>query len=180
MKQTLIYIYIPPKIRLINLISKRFTTNWRFTSDELPIWEEQSQDLMLRSTVSKQLIMQTHEMKKKTCYLCMSITSTTPIKLHLASYIKTTGMKYIFWKCTIRNLEYKEIQYNFIICYPFVFWHHSLNWYVISTGFVMSNHIISISLKYARIQSQDDGLKTFDWQSFSDHFFSAFHQSVKM
>ena len=44
--------YIPPNIKLINPISKRFTTNRRFTSDELPTWVEQSQDLMLRSTVS--------------------------------------------------------------------------------------------------------------------------------
>ena len=44
--------YIPPNIRLINTISKRFTTNRRFTSDEPPTWVEQSQDLMLRSTVS--------------------------------------------------------------------------------------------------------------------------------
>ena len=43
---------IPPNIRLINPISKRFTSNWRFTADELPTWVEQSQDLMLRSTVS--------------------------------------------------------------------------------------------------------------------------------
>ena len=44
--------YIPPNIRLINPISKRFTHNRRFTSNELPSWIEQSQDLMLRSTVS--------------------------------------------------------------------------------------------------------------------------------
>ena len=44
--------FIPPNIRLINPISKRFTSNWRFTADELPTWVEQSQDLMLRSTVS--------------------------------------------------------------------------------------------------------------------------------
>ena len=43
--------YIPPNIRLINPISKRFTPNLRFTSHELPTWVEQSQDLMLRSTV---------------------------------------------------------------------------------------------------------------------------------
>ena len=39
--------YIPPNIRLINPISKLFTTNQRFTSDELPTWVEQSQNLML-------------------------------------------------------------------------------------------------------------------------------------
>ena len=44
--------YIPPNIRLIYPISKRFTPNRRFTADELPTWVEQSQDLMLRSTVS--------------------------------------------------------------------------------------------------------------------------------
>ena len=44
--------FIPPNTRLINQISKRLTTNRRFTSDELPTWVEQSQDLMLRSTVS--------------------------------------------------------------------------------------------------------------------------------
>ena len=44
--------YIPPNIRLINPISKRLTTNQRFISNELPTWVEQSQDLMLRSTVS--------------------------------------------------------------------------------------------------------------------------------
>ena len=44
--------YITPNIRLINLISKRFTTHRRFTSDELPTWVEQSQDRILRSTVS--------------------------------------------------------------------------------------------------------------------------------
>ena len=33
-------------------IYKRFTSNRRFTADELPTWVEQSQDLMLRSTVS--------------------------------------------------------------------------------------------------------------------------------
>ena len=38
--------------RLINPISKRFTNNRRFTSDGLPIWVEQSQDQMLRSTNS--------------------------------------------------------------------------------------------------------------------------------
>ena len=43
---------IPPDFRLFNLISMLFTINWRFTSDELSIWAEQSQDLMLRSTVS--------------------------------------------------------------------------------------------------------------------------------
>ena len=43
--------YIPPNIRLINPISKRFTPNWRFIFDELPSWVEQSQDLILRSTV---------------------------------------------------------------------------------------------------------------------------------
>ena len=48
MKWTLIL----PNIRMINLISKRFTNNQRFTSDELPTWVEQSQNLMLRSTVS--------------------------------------------------------------------------------------------------------------------------------
>ena len=44
--------YIPPNIRLINPISKRFTNNWRYISNELPSWVEPSQDLMLRSTVS--------------------------------------------------------------------------------------------------------------------------------
>ena len=44
--------YIPPNIRLINPISKRFTNNRRFTSNKLPTWVEQSQKLMLRSTVS--------------------------------------------------------------------------------------------------------------------------------
>ena len=44
--------YIPPNIRLINPISKRFTNNRRFTSNELPTWVEQSQEIMLRSTVS--------------------------------------------------------------------------------------------------------------------------------
>ena len=44
--------YIPPNIRLMNPISKWFTTNRRFTTDELPTLVEQSQDLMLRSTVS--------------------------------------------------------------------------------------------------------------------------------
>ena len=39
-------------IRLINLISKLFTNNQSFTSDELSGWIEQSQDLMLRSTAS--------------------------------------------------------------------------------------------------------------------------------
>ena len=42
---------IPHNIRLINPISKQFTTNRRFTTDELPTWVEQIQDLMLRSTV---------------------------------------------------------------------------------------------------------------------------------
>ena len=41
--------YIPPSIRLIYPISKRFTTNRRFTFDELHTWVEQSKDLMLRS-----------------------------------------------------------------------------------------------------------------------------------
>ena len=44
--------HISPTLRLINLISKWFTTNRRFTSDELSTWFETSQDLMLRSTVS--------------------------------------------------------------------------------------------------------------------------------
>ena len=44
--------YIPSNIRLINPISKRFTYNWSYTSDEWSTWVEQSQDLMLRSTVS--------------------------------------------------------------------------------------------------------------------------------
>ena len=44
--------YMPPNIRLMNPISKRFTTNQRFTTNELPTWVEQSQDLMLRSTLS--------------------------------------------------------------------------------------------------------------------------------
>ena len=43
---------ISPNIRLINLISKPFTINGTFTSDELPTWVEQSQDLMPRSPVS--------------------------------------------------------------------------------------------------------------------------------
>ena len=44
--------YISPNISLINPISKRFTNNRRFISEELPTWVEQSQDLMLRSTIS--------------------------------------------------------------------------------------------------------------------------------
>ena len=44
--------FMQPNIRLINPISKWFTSNWRFTADELLTWVEQSQDLMLRSTVS--------------------------------------------------------------------------------------------------------------------------------
>ena len=36
----------------INPISNRFTSNRRYTSDELSTWVEQSQDLMRRSTVS--------------------------------------------------------------------------------------------------------------------------------
>ena len=40
--------YIQPNIRLIS----GSHTNRRFTADELPTWVEQSQDLMLRSTVS--------------------------------------------------------------------------------------------------------------------------------
>ena len=44
--------YIPPNIRLISPISTRLTYNRRFKSDELPTLIEQSQDLMLRSTVS--------------------------------------------------------------------------------------------------------------------------------
>ena len=40
--------YIPPNIRLIT----RSLIQRRFTADELPTWVEQSQDLMLRSTVS--------------------------------------------------------------------------------------------------------------------------------
>ena len=42
---------ISSNIRLINLISKRFTTNRRFASDELPICRAK-QDIMQRSTVS--------------------------------------------------------------------------------------------------------------------------------
>ena len=47
--------YIPPNVRLINPISKRVTTNQRFTSDELPTWLEQSQDLMLISFIIRSL-----------------------------------------------------------------------------------------------------------------------------
>ena len=43
--------HILPNIRSINLISKPFKTNRRFTSDELPTWVEQSQYLMQRLTV---------------------------------------------------------------------------------------------------------------------------------
>ena len=43
---------IPPKYQVDNPISKRFKPNRRFAADELPTWVEQSQDLMLRSTVS--------------------------------------------------------------------------------------------------------------------------------
>ena len=43
---------IPPAIRLINLISKRFTYNRSSTIDELSTWVEQNKDLMLRSTAS--------------------------------------------------------------------------------------------------------------------------------
>ena len=39
-------------IRLLNLIFKRFTYNRSYTSDELSLWVEQSQDLMQRSTAS--------------------------------------------------------------------------------------------------------------------------------
>ena len=39
--------YIPPYIRLISPIFKRFTTKRRFTSDELPTLIEQSQDLII-------------------------------------------------------------------------------------------------------------------------------------
>ena len=44
--------FIPPNIRMINPISKWFTANIRFTSDVMPTWKEQSQDLMLRSKFS--------------------------------------------------------------------------------------------------------------------------------
>ena len=44
--------YIPPNIRLITRSLSGLNTNRRFTADELPTWVEQSQDLMLRSTVS--------------------------------------------------------------------------------------------------------------------------------
>ena len=44
--------YIPHNIRLIYPISKRFTYNQSFTSDELSTWVEQSQDIRLISTVS--------------------------------------------------------------------------------------------------------------------------------
>ena len=44
--------YIPPNIRLITQSLSGSHTNRRFTADELPTWVEQSQDLMLRSTVS--------------------------------------------------------------------------------------------------------------------------------
>ena len=44
--------YIPPNIRLITRSLSGSHTNRRFTADELPTWVEQSQDLMLRSTVS--------------------------------------------------------------------------------------------------------------------------------
>ena len=44
--------YIPPNIRLITRSLSGSHTNWRFTADELPTWVEQSQDLMLWSTVS--------------------------------------------------------------------------------------------------------------------------------
>ena len=43
--------YIPPNTRLINLISKRFTSDRWFTSNELSTWVDLSQDLMLISTV---------------------------------------------------------------------------------------------------------------------------------
>ena len=43
---------ILPNIRLLNLIFKRFTYNRSYTSDELSLWVEQSQDLMQRSTAS--------------------------------------------------------------------------------------------------------------------------------
>ena len=38
------------QLHICNLISQRLTNNYRFTSDELPTWIEQSQDLILRST----------------------------------------------------------------------------------------------------------------------------------
>ena len=50
------YIYITPFIGLIDPISRWFKINWRFASDELSTWLEQSQDLMLRSTFSFLLV----------------------------------------------------------------------------------------------------------------------------
>ena len=44
--------YIPPNIRLITRSLSGSHTHQRFRADELPTWVEQSQDLMLRSTVS--------------------------------------------------------------------------------------------------------------------------------
>ena len=43
---------ITPNTRLVNPISKRFTYNRSYTSDELSTWIKQSQVLMLRSTDS--------------------------------------------------------------------------------------------------------------------------------
>ena len=44
--------YIPPNIRLKTRSLSGSHTYRRFKADELPTWVEQSQDLMLRSTVS--------------------------------------------------------------------------------------------------------------------------------
>ena len=44
-----------PYIKLINLISTRFTYNQSYPSDELSTWAEQSQDLMLRSTMPDEI-----------------------------------------------------------------------------------------------------------------------------
>ena len=84
---------LPPYIRLINPISKRFTTNGSFTSDQLPTWVEHSSDLVLRSNVSFLVI----------AYLLLPCFGYLPMTAHE------------WWSINPR-LHHKELNFGYYTC----------------------------------------------------------------
>ena len=129
--------YIPLNIRLIYQISKRFTYNQRFTSDELPVWVEQSQDLMLRSTVSFIIVtyLDTFWMSPiwMTYHVCLSVCLSFCLSICLFVYLSVCLFVCLYVclfiylsvlpikkkkRCDINWLRYKT-GHNMIIIFPF-------------------------------------------------------------
>ena len=82
--------YLPPNIRLINPISRRFTTNRRFTSDDLPTWAERGR------TTQAITIQATHTYQIPTQAITTQATTIQATELRIVNFtIQATFSNYL-------------------------------------------------------------------------------------